>query len=102
MNKCTLYIGLNDKDTKRQELSTVEAYKVVQNIVLAETDGCTVYEVDGIYKHDDGSVVIEKSLKVELYGVLEAVAMSIVSLLKKALNQESIILQRESVDSVFV
>ena len=27
--KYTLYIGLNDKDTKKQEISTIEAYKLV-------------------------------------------------------------------------
>jgi len=102
MNKSTLYIGLNDKVTKRQEISTLEACKVIQNIVLEEASGLTIYEADGIYKHDDGQIVIEKSLKVELYDTLEAVVLKIIGLLKSALNQESIILQRETVDSVFV
>ena len=102
MEKSTLYIGLNDKDSKRQELATVEAYKVIQNIVLDKADGCTIYEADGIYKHDDGSVVIEKSLKVELYGVIESVILQIISSIKAALNQESVILQKELVNSQFI
>ena len=102
MNKTTLYIGLNDMATKRQEISTVEAYKVVQNIVMSMADGCTIFEADGVYKHDDGTVVIEKSLKVELYGLYESVVFSIVAMLKQALRQESIILQEETVNSRFV
>ena len=102
MNKSTLYIGLNDRVTKRQEISTLEAVKVIQNIVLEKTSGLTIYEADGIYKHDDGQIVIEKSLKVEIYDTLESVVLKIIGLLKSALNQESIILQKETVDSVFV
>ena len=30
MEKFILYVGLNDKDTKRQEIATLEAYKVVK------------------------------------------------------------------------
>ncbi len=29
-----LYIGLNDKDTKVQKIDTIEAYKIVYNILL--------------------------------------------------------------------
>ena len=101
-DKVTLYIGLNDKDTKRQEISTIEAYKIVQNIVMSMADGCTIYEADGVYRHNDGTITIEKSLKVELFGLFEGVVMSIIALLKKALNQESIIKQVEIVNTVFV
>ncbi len=32
MTKYTLYIGLNDKGTKKQEIQTLEAFKVSANI----------------------------------------------------------------------
>lgn len=102
MNKSTLYVGLNDKDTKRQEVSTVEAFKIIQNIVMSLSDGCTIFEADGVYKHDNGEIVVEKSLKVELYGIMEDVVYRIITHLKKALNQESIILQEEVVSSRFI
>jgi len=102
MNKITLYVGLNDKDTKRQEISTVEACKIIYNLVTSNVDGCSVFEGHGVYKHNNGSIVIETSLKVELYDITDDQAYAIIDLLKRALNQESIILQREVVNSEFV
>ena len=32
--KFTLYLGLNDKDTKSQKIATVEAYKIVEKSVI--------------------------------------------------------------------
>lgn len=56
-SKITLYVGLNDKDSKHQEISTVNAYKVAANLASAMFDGCTISEATGIYKHDDGTIV---------------------------------------------
>lgn len=54
MKKYTLYCGLNDKDSKRQEISTLEAAKVVRNACLHHANGATIFEADGIYRHEDG------------------------------------------------
>ena len=32
MEKFMLYVGLNDKDTKKQEIATLEAYKIQQKV----------------------------------------------------------------------
>lgn len=58
MKKFTLYVGLNDKDTKQQKISTLESFKMVNNIILSYCDGATIYEADGIYKHDNGTFTI--------------------------------------------
>ena len=102
MHKYTLYIGLNDKDTKRQKLDNLEASKIVQNILTDITGGGTIYNATGVYKHDDGTIIIENTLRVEIVAsALEAVKKAI-EYIKRALNQESIILQTERVESVFV
>ncbi len=102
MLKYTLYIGLNDKNTKKQELSTLEAFKIVQNILTEKTGGGTVYNATGVYKHDSGEIVIESTLRVEIVAApLEAVRDAI-HIIKIALNQESIIMQTENVESIFI
>ena len=58
MTKFTLYIGLNDKDTKRQEVQTLEAFKVSANIFKALTGGATISEAQGIYTHDNGDILL--------------------------------------------
>ena len=95
----TLYLGLNDKDTKRQEISTLEAYKVVSNILAKDFGGGTIFEAQGIYKHDDGQVVFEKTLRIEiLFAELPQIKI-LVELLKKMFNQESIAVQEENIES---
>lgn len=39
MRKYIMSIGLNDKDTKQQEISLLDAYKVVMNIFASTTGG---------------------------------------------------------------
>lgn len=101
MNKITLYVGLNDKDTKRQEINIVDAFKIATNIITANADGGTIFEADGIYKHDNGEIVIEKTLKIELVDVSTMAVNAIISALKMSLNQESILKQTEVINSEF-
>lgn len=99
MDKFTLYLGLNDKDTKTQLVSTLEAYKIVTNVLKTYTDGATVFEANGIYKHDDGTFTTENTLRIELLFVERETVKTIVDILKQVLNQESIAVQHEVVES---
>lgn len=101
MNKTTLYIGLNDKDTKAQKIDTLEAVKIVTNIITDQADGGTIYNATGIYKHDDGTIVIENTLRVELIDAEPRAIARIIDTVKAALNQESIIKQTETITSEF-
>lgn len=101
MKKITLYVGLNDKDTKVQKIDTQEANKITMNIITSYTDGATIYNATGIYKHEDGTIVLENTLKIELYEVSDEALTAIIDTLKRTLNQESIIKQTEVVNSVF-
>lgn len=101
MTKITLYIGLNDKTLKRQIIDTVEATKIVYNIIVDCSDGGTIYNATGIYRHDDGTIVIENTLRVELFNVDPAIVDRIIYRAKIALNQESVIKQTETVTSEF-
>ena len=102
MEKFTLYLGLNDKDKKVQLINTIEAYKICNNILLHYIDGATIFEANGIYKHDDGTFTIEKTLRIELLFVDKKTVLNIVDDLKKAFNQESIAVQNELVNSELI
>lgn len=101
MNKTTLYVGLNDKDTHTQKIDTLEATKIITNIITSITDGCTIYNASGVYTHADGTVVIENTLKIELFDTANNIINQIIDTLKRVLNQESIIKQTENVTSEF-
>ena len=94
--KYNIYIGLNDKDSKKQEVSTRKAKEEVIKILNNNNiTGLTMYEVTGVFKHDTGEVVFEKSLKVELLEVKKEDVLRSIEELKTALNQESIMLEEE-------
>ena len=99
MNKFILYLGLNDKDTKTQKINTIEAYKICNNILMGYTNGATIFEANGLYKHDNGDFTIEKTLRIELLFVDKKTVVSIVNDLKKAFNQESVAVQEQKIDS---
>lgn len=96
LTKYTLYIGLNDKDSKVQEINTLDAYKTIGALV----GDCTIQEARGLYTHQDGTQVLENTLIVQIIdfaGTLEI--RPLVELIKTALNQESVAVIREQVDS---
>lgn len=103
MKKITLYVGLNDKDTKLQEVKTLDAYKMVSNLIGV---GCTITEGRGIYKHEDGTVVSEVSLIVELLDFDNTLSKgwvkSKVEQIKTILNQESVAVQEQEVVSELI
>lgn len=88
--KHILYVGLNDKDSKTQKISTLEAYKIVENICTAYVSGATIREGRGIYTHDDGTIIRENTLIIEIFDATGAQIDFIATSLKVALNQESI------------
>lgn len=103
MKKITLYIGLNDQDSKIQEISTLDAYKIVTKIIGV---GSTITEGKGIYKHEDGTVVTEVSLIVEMLDFDNTLSKgwlkSKIDQIKTSLNQESVAVQYQEVDSELI
>lgn len=91
-------VGLNDKDTKGQVMSTDTCKRIVMGIV----GDCTISDAVGQYTHDNGEVVQEKCLRIELLFKGDNEVISYCHAIKKSLNQESIALSTEYVNSVLV
>lgn len=103
MRKITLMVGLNDKETKQQEINTLDAYKVVGNILNRD---CTITEGRGVYTHEDGTQVFEVSLVVDILDFDNSISKEWVKdkieQIKEALNQECVAMQELEVKSVLV
>ena len=99
MKKFTLYVGLNDKDTKKRKVATKKAREIVQNVLLGNVDGYTISEAEGLYRHESGEITIEKTMRIELLFVEKEQVKAIVGALKKQLNQESVAVQEETIIS---
>ena len=104
MTRYTSTIGLFDKDTKRQKISTDIAIRIVSDLVVNVIGYGTIHTGNGIYTHNNGSIVVEPSLvyfvdgEKDLKNKVKTLAWSI----KKALNQESIILEETAVKMEFI
>ena len=103
MKKYTLYLGLNDKDTKTQLISTLESYKMVANILKSlNYDGATIFEAVGLYKHEDGTFVTESTLRIEILDFNKQGVNQLVETLKSVFNQESVAVQQETITSTLM
>ena len=99
--KYTLYIGLNDKDTYRQEIPADEAEALVEEIILKHTDGFTRLWAKGAYKDAEGVLSFDDSLVYELLFVTEEQVGKILAEVLAALNQESILVETQRVGARF-
>ena len=101
MIKTTICIGLLDKDTKRQEITTLDAFKVAANIFAETTGGATITEGTGVYTHDDGTIVIEPTLVCVIYGANTEQVERAANMAKVALNQEAVTIEVTESNSRF-
>jgi hypothetical protein len=99
MKKHILYIGLNDKDSKQQEISTLDAYKIIFNAVKKYYDGATITESRGFYTHESGAVTFENSLVCSILFADDDKTRQLAEDLKILLNQETIALEIQDINS---
>lgn len=91
MTTVNLYIGLNDKDTKQQEITNLDAKAEISAILFKYfPNGFTLQECQGMYRHDDGTVVCENTIKVTLFNYEFVGISNVIEEIKYKLNQESV------------
>ena len=96
-------MGLNDRDTKTQKINEIEAYKVTTNILTSlKIEGATIFSAHGFYTHQDGTLTIENTLRIELLFVDKTKVLTVIEKLKETFNQESIALQEENIVSELI
>ena len=104
MIKFDLFIGLNDKDKKRQLRTLKECKEVINNVLidnnidyytLIDCNGCYMKEVE---KTIDCMIIVNDELEKT---TTEKIKKSI-NELKKQLNQDSIMLKKERTDCLFL
>lgn len=98
MNKvlCSYYIGLNDKDTHKQEITINEALNFIGEVMsFAGIDSYTTSLVQGHYKNE-----LENTIKLDIIGV--ALSQYYINSIKARLNQECIMELCSEVDCNFI
>ncbi len=91
--KYTIYLGVNDKDTRKQEIPTETIREQMHEICIKYVDGYTVSVADGFYRDGDGNITHEVSL---VYVFIDVPIDSVQKIMDEALvkfNQSSILLE---------
>lgn len=99
--KYTFFIGLADKDSKLQVISTIDGERIIERVFAKHgVDGATITGARGIYVHKSGEVVTEETIVVQVFEFGEPIPVrDICEDLKVMLNQESIAVERRETES---
>lgn len=101
MYKYNIYIGMFDKDTKQQEMSTQDFLNTVRKVMrLKNIDNYTIYKCKGHYKHEDGKIICEPSINIEI--ISDSLCIDLLYNIKfklcNELNQEDILITKQSIE----
>lgn len=105
MEKLVISIGLNDKDKKTQVINNDNAMKLVNNCFTSKLEAFTTYFAKGVYTHDNGAIVEENTIRVEVVTFTDKDKTNTIKAIKdiKALlNQESVLLETQLINSVLL
>ena len=91
MKNYSILIWLNDKDSKQQEILTLDAYKIATNLLIKYFGGGTINEWKGVYTHDNWEIVVENTL---ICSICTSESINeFVEQCKILFNQESVLIQ---------
>lgn len=90
--KYTIYIGLNDKDTYEQIISTEDGIRMVNGICSRYVDGYTMQTAKGGWMDEKKILTEENTLIYSFYGATDEEIMQIMDDVLKELNQNSILI----------
>ena len=99
--KYTLYIGLNDKDTYEQIISTEDAIEKANQIVAKHAGGYTQMTARGGWTNDDGSMGHENTMVYIIYDVDEASLKAMLDELLKEFNQGAILVEKDDTPHIY-
>lgn len=96
-----VYCGFNDKETKTQLHPSAWYIETAANYCAANFVGATIESAKGVYKHADGSTVIEETAVITLVGVTDSETRALAAWLKETFNQESVMVEETSAKFTF-
>ena len=101
-NQSTIYIGLNDGDTKVQRFEDAKYLSILKNTCRSYGVAFSVHLINGGYFHEDGRYVEELTLSLMLMGTPEETVMEIAKDLCAFFHQESVMVTSAPCSTVFV
>lgn len=91
MTNFNVFIGLNDKDSHTQEISTTDAKRITAQALAATTGAGTIIEAVGVWNGE-----IETSLNVRILNAERSAVQKFAEIVKSALNQHEVLIEEEA------
>ena len=98
-NKFIISLGLKDKDTKKQKISTRKATKLLQKLLALYKIDATIYRAKGLYTHTNGERIKENTLRMDIYFEEDDKILNFCKILKTTYNQETVALEKQKIKS---
>lgn len=97
-----LFIGCNDRDTKKQEKSCAEIKELIHDILeLHGFNAYTLQSASGVFTHENGQVVNENTYIITLVNASKELKFAVENF-KIALNQECIMVEQYQSNVAFI
>lgn len=92
-NEHIITIGMFDQDSKRQEITKADYLRIIEDEICKRDFCATIFTegIWGIYRHEDGTVVKEPSIRIEIAGVERRDIIPMIRVFRERFNQESIL-----------
>ena len=101
MYKYNIYVGMFDKDTKQQEISSQDFFNIVRKVLrLNKIDNYTIFKGKGHYR-SELQIVCEPTIVIEVVDYIDYCRKFIDTIktqLMNELNQESVLITKQEVD----
>lgn len=96
-----LTIGLNDKNTLKQEISTEKAISIIKQKMESLRKGFSLKEIEGGYEMQNTRYVFEKSVELSIFNIHQKTLFYVCDYIKQVLNQESILITEITEQALF-
>lgn len=92
-NEHIITIGMFDQETKKQEITKEDYIRIIEDEICKRDLCATLFTqgIFGIYRHEDGTVVKEPSIRIEIAGVERSAIIPMVRHFREVFNQESVL-----------
>ena len=97
----TMYIGMNDKDTYEQIISTEDAKTIIDNICFKYLDGYTIQDANGSWVDENGLVTHENTIVCCFKDADNDTVYKIADEVIKTLNQNTVLIEKDLIQIDF-
>ena len=96
-----MYVGLNDKDTYEQIISTEEAKEIIDGICFRYLDGYTIQEANGSWIDEKQNPTSEQTIVCYFNDADEGTVYRIADEVIEKLNQNTVLIEKDEIETEF-